>query len=127
MKLIDLLVKIANGEEVPEKIKYNNCEYKFNKDRNDYECAKIKDWSLFYNKIGKANNMIDCLNDEIEILEDKPKKIKKIKFPENWNEHRNMTFEEFRKAYKINFEISANTINEIIDNLNYLLERSDKE
>lgn len=64
---------------------------------------------------------------EIKIIENKPKKIEKIKFPENWNEHRDMTFEEFRKAYKINFKITVNTINELIDQVNYLREKSDKE
>lgn len=34
MKVIDLLNKIANGEEVPKKIKYSDIEYDFN--NNEY-------------------------------------------------------------------------------------------
>ena len=38
MKIIDLLNKIANGEEVPKQIKYRDWLYEFEKDCNDYMC-----------------------------------------------------------------------------------------
>lgn len=121
MKLIDLL-RLVYEKKAPKRILYKYCEYEFDEKLNDYRNSdNLKLFMYLF------ENEIEALNKEIKIIEDKTKKIKKIKFPENWNEHRNMTFEEFRKAYKINFEISANTINEIIDNLNYLLEKSDKE
>ena len=77
MKVIDLLNKIANGEELAPKIKFHNmiwvlesaldyCEDYYSKDLDKY---------LFYNKWALTHN----LNDEVEIIEDKqePKPITK--------------------------------------------------
>ena len=69
MKLIDLLNKIANGEEVPKKIKFNkricildeNNIYRF----NDYEQEP-----LIYELLPSGGN----LNDKVEIIEE----VKKI-------------------------------------------------
>ena len=36
MKIIDLLNKIANGEEVPKKIKYDNEIFKLRDEKDDY-------------------------------------------------------------------------------------------
>ena len=72
MKVIDLLNKIANGEEVPKKIKVFGDEFEFlyqsgdktyfNND-GDYLFSDVYDWE---------NN----LNSEVEIIEDK--KIEKL-------------------------------------------------
>ena len=70
MKIIDLLNKIANGEEVPEKIRYNYREFNFiggayeDETRNDlchydYSCMAF-------------------LNDRVEILEVNKDKINEI-------------------------------------------------
>lgn len=71
MKVIDLLNKIANGEEVPEKIKYLGIEFSFQHNCieyiNDYGTCLIKNIS------GKS------LNEEVEIIKDIPKEDKKIK------------------------------------------------
>ena len=36
MKIIDLLVKIANGEEVPKKIKWEDTIYAYSESDKDY-------------------------------------------------------------------------------------------
>ena len=62
MKVIDLLNKIAKGEEVPEKIIYRKKEFFWCKPCNDYD---YKDDTLIHLK--------DCvynLNDEVEIIEE---------------------------------------------------------
>ncbi len=67
MQIIDLLNKIANGEEVPERIKYNDYEYQYHDKkhgycRSGYDCTYIclyTDYCLF-----------NILNDEVEILEE---------------------------------------------------------
>lgn len=71
MKIIDLLVKIANNEEVPKKIRIFNCEWKYSKTINDYFCEEIDSCLVAF--IGTND-----LNSKVEILEDKPKKIEKI-------------------------------------------------
>lgn len=106
MKVIDLLNKIANKEDVPKKIKYDNhiFEYKKGINRNlEYICIDATD------KIWKELNIDDAideiykipliLNDEIEIIEDN--EIKKL------NEH--IFVDDHSLVLKIN---------EIIDRLN---------
>lgn len=70
MKIIDLLNKISNGEEVPKKIKYDNSIYEYIRMWEQYvhetsETPLLKEISA-YNYSG--------LNNEVEILE-KEKKI----------------------------------------------------
>ena len=63
MKVIDLLVKVANGEEVPKKIKHWKEEYE--RDESGfikYESKTERNLCL---------DLVQCLNDEVEIIEDK--------------------------------------------------------
>ena len=85
IKIIDLLNKIAKGEEVPKKIKIEGIKYSIvnegyphtYKDINGYE---IEDNSSKY--------IIDSLNDEVEIIEeveeDKFEDIEKTKSYEDF-------------------------------------------
>jgi hypothetical protein len=69
IKLIDLLNKIANGEEPPKKIKYNNITYNLRLDEENnyyYQEAKCKYFML---KISCLND----LNNKVKIIEDTPK------------------------------------------------------
>jgi len=66
MKVIDLLNKIANGEELPNKIKYHDLEY---------TKGKIKEFDtlLSYNHIDFCEFVrARELNDEVEIIEEEP-------------------------------------------------------
>ena len=100
MKVIDLLNKIANGEEVPEKIKYNNEKYKYYKDI-DY-----RDERGNYLLSGEPI-CIAFLNDEVEIIEEEKKILKKISL----SSYHNSTDD-------IKEKVLINKINEIIDYLN---------
>ena len=105
MKIIDLLNKIANGEEVPKKIKYNDYIYiaKGNAIKSfvDY-CSEEDEWC--FNHYVRYEN----LNDEIEIIEEKkiPEKLTQFEAP-------------FLKGDKpdIRFSLIIDQINEIIDYL----------
>ena len=66
MKVIDLLDKIANGEEVPKKIKYGSTKFHFDKD------IKMYDSDLMHGDLLSYIDGLD-LNDEIEIIEDQKK------------------------------------------------------
>lgn len=100
MKIIDLIQKIANGEEVPKKIKYHNDIHILQKSNstkplNFYYCKESHChlFGTFYNY---------DLNDEVEIIE-VPKKIpKKLKC---------------KYTSQIGKIELAKTINEIIDYL----------
>ena len=76
MKVIDLLVRIANGKEIPEKIKYENYIYWYDKDWKDYKNAQVEYRSYL---ISCRYHTTDFLNNEVEIIEDTPKEDKKIK------------------------------------------------
>ena len=107
MKIIDLLNKIANDEEVPKKIKYDDREFKFiggayeDKERKDLAYYDFTCWRF--------------LNDEVEILEEEnktPEKLPSICACSDFNEN------EEKLAENIN--ILKNKYNEIIDYLDYL-------
>ena len=68
MKIIDLLNKIAKGEEVPKKIKYDNYEWVYID--NEYANDRMR-MTLFSDYIESNYCIIDCLNDEVEIIKEK--------------------------------------------------------
>ena len=73
IKIIDLLNKVANGEELPKKIKYNGYIFEYDTNHKRYE-------SYFDEQIWTLNDFInvnDRLNDEVEIIKEKklPEKI----------------------------------------------------
>ena len=107
MKVIDLLNKIANGEELPKKVKYYDLTYEYNEyliGINKYRGIEHIGIFLF--------DVVSNINDEVEVIEDK--KIEKLRYSElivcpdlkDLQEYVNKRNEEMR-----------NKINEIIDKL----------
>ena len=97
MKVIDLLNKIANGEEVPKKIKYCGVDYYWtNSTYENSEADEVLFWFDVYSE--------EHLNDEIEIIEE-DKKIEKLDLIYDYTPY-------------MQFRVLANKINEIIDYLN---------
>ena len=81
IKVIDLLNKIANGEEVPKKIKYENRILYLDDEGNEYEPTfnyydKDGENALFEGWIGQY------LNDEVEIIEEHNEEPQEHKIPE---------------------------------------------
>lgn len=117
MKLIDLIIKIANKEINP------GTKFKYYFDDENYEIFECHNScnldELFVNENG---NYLLCseyyigieLTNKVEIIEDKPEKIEKIM---------QIDTRETRECI-IKFQ---DKINEIIDKLNYLLEKRDKD
>ena len=74
MKVIDLLNKIANGEDKPKKVRYDNQVFEYREDMLDYYCYDYDLNLMGYSKI---------LNDEVEILEEEkeiPEKLDEYDF-----------------------------------------------
>ncbi|HHX69677.1 MAG TPA: hypothetical protein GX708_16725 [Gallicola sp.] len=121
MKVIDLLNKIAKGEEVPKKIKYDTKNYYF---RNyDY-----KEYDIVENCIDEQTSFIDCidfykLNDEIEIIENIEKGGRMIEKIRQFCEY---PYSDKYECWSIKEDILVNKINEIIDVVNELKKESDK-
>jgi len=124
MKVIDLLNKIANGEKVPEKIKWGKhyltwfvYEHKALDELgnpNIFECAGG----------GISRNL---LNDEIEIIEDTPKEDKKIleKLQTYEDDNKEIYFDDcyrytpiHKDSLSYNEEVIVDKINEIIEVIN---------
>ena len=112
MKIIDLLNKIANGEEVPKKIKYKGHIYQ-------YQYKDIKEVNIinYYHSEETHHHLIDGgwhdirLNDEVEILEEK-------KIPEKLNYiHPNILSSYNESELLLRIEANKDKINEIIDYL----------
>ena len=66
MKVIDLIVKLANKEVVPDKIIWSDEEYRYHKTSNSYVC----DYSDIFTDIDGTN-----LNDKVEVIGEELKKI----------------------------------------------------
>lgn len=109
MKIIDLLNKIANGEEVPKKIIYL-CDI--------YELHTIIEFTYYKNGTTPLLISTNSLNDEVEIIEE-PKKVEVPKHLSNdFIQHLyTLTCEDDMKCI-------AHKINEII---NYLQHKEKKE
>lgn len=108
MKVIDMLNKIANGEEVVVKHKMFDLEF-FNS----------KDFHIGYRKgVDKfiLGDIVKALNDEVEVIEDK--KIEKIEYITS-DEDGDFTINGFALDYEQKMQI-VDKINEIIDKLNEL-------
>ena len=79
IKVIDLLTKIANEEEVPERIKYDTKEMKYDHNKQDYLGYYSNgngEW-LFQYLFDRCRNTEHFINDEVEIIE-YDNKIEKI-------------------------------------------------
>lgn len=109
MKVIDLLNKIANGEEVPKKIKFKDEVFEF---ENGMYMSETNDYLEEYTDYTMLNN-------EVEIIEE-DKKIRKLDFIEEntfSKRQKGMTNED-RRLLDSNFKEIGNKINEIIDYIN---------
>ena len=114
IKIIDLLNKIANGEEVPKKIIKHyltgDLEWEFQDN-----CQVEYGYSMccFCDKVS--------LNDEVGIIEDgnKIEKIERLEYSTNFNK------EEFM-LYKNILAVNGN-VNDLIDKVNELEKRYEKQ
>lgn len=103
IKAIDLFNKIANGEKLPEKIKFMGDTYYLNEDDLSGRC-------YFSEKPGFGGITLrfdtSVMNKEVEIIEEN-KEIEKI------DVNHLQTIKKWKRA-----KILGNKINEIIDHLN---------
>ncbi len=119
MKVIDLLNKIANGEEVPKKIKvgisefYKNSKYTIN---NDYDYEN-DDGTYLTDYLGEFDYITNYLNKEIEIIEEEQDieelKLKDGKIVGTWENGSNYCY-----TLSAPQTVLCNKINELIKEVN---------
>lgn len=120
IKMIDLLNKIANGEEVPKKIRFRDDIWKFDKCVKDYMNEDSNEY-LFANIFGLETE--SALNCEVEIIEE-PKKIEyPILHKTAPSETTGDQMPNWRKLIDVNFEHLNKTIYQLIDEINNLKEK----
>lgn len=120
MKIIDLLVKISQGERMPKKIKYEGYVQEYDKVAKDYYRNDIDEEYiyLFQDLFKKETSFF--INNEVEIIEEN-KKIEKIKI---LIDDINTEYVANDKGEKLSYSKSdlmfADRINELIDEVNKL-------
>lgn len=116
MKIVDLIIKIAKGEEVPKKIIYKNVTLEYDEKSEDY--YPCYDRGLF-------EYLFTCdvqfLNDEVEIIEE-DKKIEKIEIVNNGNMNAYAIYgaDGTKCALTKHSKVMCDKINELIDKVNSL-------
>lgn len=108
IRIIDLLNKIANGEEVPKRIKSEDREFWFKEDETSIDYLYRTD------KNGNGWLVVQdlALNDWVEILEDNIEEIEELKRTENVYDMTLECYHDIEK--KISNDELADKINEII-------------
>lgn len=112
MKVIDLLNKINNNEEVPEKIKFDNIIFEYSKNQKEYNHQKDNGHyeTLLYRVMN--THFIDVLlTAEVEVIEE------------------NKEIEEFKTEYAMRqMDIQfKNKINELVRQVNKLTKESEEK
>ena len=107
IKVIDLLVKMANNEKIPKKIKFNGNIYEYKWSNAWQESCYINDdkyrlWEDVY--------LDRDLNEEIEIIEG----------------DKGINFKEIEKLTCNEYDFERKTINELIENQRKLIDEINK-
>lgn len=129
MKVIDLLNKIANGEEVPKKICFCSRIFEFSRYKQDYICRDNDETGIYGMSICKWL-FSSMLNDEVKILDIEylnSELGKKLLEPF----YRNNKIEKLKHQIKlgdiheilISINKVAKKVNELIDAVNKLKEK----
>ena len=109
IKVIDLINKIDNKEELPQKVKFEKEIYEYDKKRKDY-INKYDDWTsqtLLY-RVMSTHFISELLECEVEIIEDEEDiDIQRIEIIRDYR-----TSED--DLYNDNFEDFRGTINELV-------------
>ena len=116
IKIIDLLNKIYNNDNIPKKIIYRNCGWEYNEDYNNF----IDEYGnyLLGLYIHDYDDLYEFLSSELEIIED-PKKIEKLC---EYNRALYVLTDDpdLKIKYSDDYNNIAVRINEIIDVVNKL-------
>ena len=120
IKVIDLLNKIANGEEVPKKIRYDDDIYEYDYDEKNYAYFFIDIYNYLFDE-----DITQILDDEVEIIEDNDK-LEKIKWNEKESRAGMLRTDQEIEVLARRTETLKKKIAELIDCINKIEERLDE-
>ncbi len=118
VKLIDLLLQYSNKGRMPKKIKYGDVIWEWN-GSNYEDKTKVLDSNKRY-LLGKHN--FNILNNEVEIIEEKPIEFIEPLKPISLEEFKKMNPEERYHATIVEYD----KIEELRSAVNYLLKKEDE-
>ncbi len=127
MRLIDLYNRYVNSEEMPKKVKVDKKIYVYDYANNDYYCEEIDKYLMdIMNTLDSLNTEIEIMDiDKVKTIEDKSEKIEPIRMVGCNIDIEVAGKRTFLPTETLQYEVAINKINEIIDRLNELLEKSD--
>lgn len=120
IKIIDLLVKIANAEEVPKKIKFRNALWIYSEENQDYLEYNKDDSDLFGYAFCNLKTL-DFINDEVEIIDEE-----EFEDIEEFEEHKLINTRDILELEMFINKINADynyKINQLIKNQKKIIER----
>ena len=127
IRIIDLLNKIYNNDNIPQKIIYDGLEWIYCDDYKDYQNKSANEEYLYqvlsYAYLQEYNSVNELLNTEVEIIEE-PKKIEKL-CEYNRDLYILTDDPDLKIKYSGDYNDIAIKINEIIDVVNKMIERSE--
>lgn len=104
MKIIDLLNKINKGEEIPEKVKYEDTIFEYDKDRKEY-IHKVDDWhseTLLFKITNEHTHFIqDLLKAEVEVIEENKEIEEKLDWEEIIGSVGKPVWDDKRKKWRV--------------------------
>jgi hypothetical protein len=118
MKVIELLNKIANGEEVPEKIK-KTWVYEWNYDDIREKFTYMQEDGTRFDEDWLIENI---LNEKIEIIEENAKEPQEHKIPEKFKVHSWGDKDKYGSYVDSPFPTNEELMNKINEILDYLEE-----
>ena len=122
IRVIDLLNKIANGEEVPKKIKHRDKIYEYYERLNDtFNYKEIIDGKYADDYLNDKYFIENILNDQVEIIEEDKKLEKLNNIPINYADDRKP--EEVYEYLRCTINNLANVINVSNENLFELIDK----
>lgn len=108
IEIMDLLHKMYNLDDMPGKIIFDNCVWRYCSEFQDYQSER---GYLFGDYMSHINETVKFLNAEVEIIEE-DKKIEKIDLSE--------VREDGTCVISVKDDMIQNKINEVIDAVNKL-------
>lgn len=115
IKVIDLLNKIVNDEEVPKKIHYLMYDYKYD---DEWRFYYRKNYDNVFYSLFDDYNVINSLNDEVEIIEEP----QEHKIPEKFEVHSWGDKDKYGSYVDSPFPTEEEFMNKINEILDYLKE-----
>ena len=123
IKIIDLFHKIANGEEVPAKIKWRDKIWNYVESDQDYQNFWNNRPRWFMSNLNDIRTK-DFITDEVEIIEE-DKEIKELELEERENENMLKTDKGYFTMRRIDVLI-IDKINELVKEMNKIKENKNE-